>query len=179
MRSQRILLGLVIAAAAGAAAAETSGALRWRAGGPLGLQPAVQTPRVHCGPISLSCDSAASVPLYASPVAARSLSMQLGTIDASPAARLARSQGLSLNLVGKAGILSDVGIYGRVGTTVQRASGFAGLPAVEGMNYGVGFSWDFSRSGSAVLGFDSYDVRGASGEVRDVRATSLGLQWRY
>jgi hypothetical protein len=54
------------------------------------------------------------------------------------------------------------------------------MPGADGgLTYGVGLSWDFSRSASAVLGFDSYDFRGASGELRDVRSTSLGLQWRY
>ena len=48
-----------------------------------------------------------------------------------------------------------------------------------GLTYGVGLSWDFSRSGSASVGWDSYDLRSAAGEARDVRATSLGLQWRY
>jgi hypothetical protein len=57
-----------------------------------------------------------------------------------------------------------------------RGNGLALTPGSEGgVTYGVGLSWDFSRSASAVLGFDSYDVRG----LGDVRATRLGLQWRY
>ena len=45
-------------------------------------------------------------------------------------------------------------------------------------SYGVGLTWDLSPRTSASLGWDTYDVRSATGD-RDVRATSLGLQWRY
>jgi OmpA-OmpF porin, OOP family len=181
MGSQRNVLVLVLGlAAATAAVAESSGALRWRTGGAsLGLQPAAAGPSVQCGPFSLACDASAVVPLYASRVAPRSISMQVGTTDRS-ALRLARSQGLSLAVVGKAGLFSDLGVYGRVGTMLGRGSGFAAMPGSDaGLTYGVGLTWDFSRSASAVLGFDSYDMRGAAGDTRDVRATSLGLQWRY
>ncbi len=45
-------------------------------------------------------------------------------------------------------------------------------------SYGVGLSWDFSPRASATVGWDTYDVRSAAGD-REVRSTSLGLQWRY
>ncbi|MEJ8838479.1 outer membrane beta-barrel protein [Ramlibacter sp. AN1133] len=179
--SQRNGLVLILGmAAALAAVAQSNATLRWRSGAsPLGLQPAGTAPAVQCGPFSLACDTTAIVPLYASRVAPRTVSMQVGTSDAA-ALRMARSQGLSLALVGKAGLFSDLGVYGRVGATLGRGSGFAAMPGSDtGMTYGVGLSWDFSRGASAMLGFDSYDVRGAGGDARDVRATSLGLQWRY
>ena len=49
-----------------------------------------------------------------------------------------------------------------------------------GPSYGVGLRWDFSAQLSATVGWDNVDTRymGAAAE-RDVRATSLGLQWRY
>jgi hypothetical protein len=181
MGSRRNVLVLVVGlAAAVAAGAQSGGALRWRTGAPaLGLQPAALAPAAQCGPFSLACDSSAVLPLYASRVAARSLSMQVGAVDGTDL-RLARSQGLSLALVGKAGLFSDFGVYGRVGTTLARGSSFAAMPGADsGMTYGVGLSWDFSRGASASLGFDSYDMRGVGGDARDVRATSLGLQWRY
>lgn len=180
MWSQRTLLGLVVGlAAAAGAAAQTQGALRWRAGStPLGLQPAASELRLQCGTMSLSCASPVTVPLYASPVAPRTLSMEVAG-DPVPMAKFSRSPGLSVNLVGRAGIASDLGIYGRVGTTLPRSPGLAATGGDAGLNYGVGLTWDFSRRASAVLGWDSYDVRGATGELRDVRATSLGLHWRY
>jgi len=182
MRSQRnVLLSVLVLTAVSAALAESNGTLRWRSGGStLGLQPAAAPLQPQCGPISLACSSSAAMALHASPGAPRSISLQLGAIDGSASLKMARTQGLSLAVVGKAGVFSDLGVYGRVGTVTGPGSGFALMPGADGgLTYGVGLSWDFSRSASAVLGFDSYDFRGASGELRDVRSTSLGLQWRY
>lgn len=76
--------------------------------------------------------------------------------------------------------LPSLGVYGRLGTPAARA-GLAGGPGAGegGVTYGIGLSWNFSRRGSAILGWDSYDLRTLGGETRDVRATSLGLRWRY
>jgi OOP family OmpA-OmpF porin len=180
MGSQRHLLGLVIALTAGSAWAQSSGALRWRGGSePLGLQAGQAAPRVPCGSFAFSCDTA-TLPLYSSPNASRSLSMLLGSTDAAPLARENRTPGLNVSLVGQAGLGWDLGVYGRVGTTFNRAgNALTPLTATDGgLSYGVGLSWDFSRRGSAALGLDSYDMRGSLGEGRDVRG-SLGLQWRY
>jgi hypothetical protein len=179
MKSQNALLGLVIAvAAAGTAVAQTSGALRWRAA-PLGLQANGERP-LPCASYTFSCSNATSLPLYTSVTAPRSLSMQVTANDQATALRLARTPGLNVSLVGKAGIAQDFGVYGRVGTTVSRASpAFAGTAALDGgLTYGVGLSWDFARSASAAVGVDSYDIRSSAGDMREVR-TSLGLQWRY
>ena len=174
-------LGLVIAVAAvGTAAAQTNGALRWRATAPLGLQTTGGDVRLPCSSYTFSCSDASSVPLYTSVTSPRSVSMQVSPNESSPALRLARTQGLNVAVVGKAGIAQDLGVYGRVGTTFNRGTAALGsLGGGEGgLTYGVGFSWDFSRSASASMGLDSYDIRGSLGDVRDVR-TSLGLQWRY
>lgn len=183
MRSQRnVLLSVLALVAASTAVAQSNGTLRWRSGAtPLGLQPGAAPLQPQCGPISLACASSTTVPLDGSPGAPRSISLQLGAIEGSSSLKMARTQGLSLAVVGKAGFFSDLGVYGRVGTVTGRGNGLALMPGnVEGgFTYGIGLSWDFSRSASAVLGFDSYDFRGASGELRDVRSTSLGLQWRY
>ena len=180
MGSQRHLLGLVLALAAGSAWAQSTGALRWRGGSePLGLQAGQAAPRVPCGSFAFSCDTA-TLPLYTSATAPRSLSMLLGSTDADPLTRENRTPGLSVSLVGQAGLGWDLGVYGRVGTTFNRAGNALAAPmATEGgLTYGVGLSWDFSHRGSAALGLDSYDMRGGVGEGRDVRG-SLGLQWRY
>jgi len=180
MGSQRHLLGLVIALAAGSAWAQSTGSLRWRGGSePLGLQAGQAAPRVPCGSFTFSCDTA-TLPLYSSPNAPRSLSMLLGSTDAVPPSRENRTPGLSVSLVGQAGLGWDLGVYGRVGTTFNRANNALASPAATegGLTYGVGLSWDFSRRGTAALGLDSYDMRGGWGEGRDVRG-SLGLQWRY
>jgi OOP family OmpA-OmpF porin len=185
MGSQRTVLGLVIAfATVGSieAQTQTQGSLRWRAGSaPLGLQAAGSGARLPCTSYTLSCSDSATVPLYASVTSPRSLSMQVSAGEQASALRLARTPGLNVSVVGKAGIAADLGVYGRVGTTLNRAAplALAGTAAGDGgLTYGVGLSWDFSRSASAAVGLDSYDVRGLSGDSRELR-TSLGLQWRY
>lgn len=177
MSSQRHLLGLVIAlAAVGGAEAQSGGSLRWRGGTGLGLQVGQADLRVPCGSFAFSCD-AATLPLYASAKAPRSLSMQVGRTDGPALLGAGPGPGLNVSLVGKAGLAWDLGVYGRVGTTFNRAA-LAPNAGEGGLTYGIGLSWDFSRRGSAAFGLDSYDVRSGTGEARDVR-TSLGLQWRY
>jgi OmpA-OmpF porin, OOP family len=180
MRLQRTLLGCAFGLAACAALAQADGSLRWRSSriAPLGLQPAIEL-RLPCGALSLACDSSMALPLYSAPRAPHSLSMQLGQAGDLPL-KTGRPQGLSLNLVGRAGIAQDLGVYGRIGTAWARpATQLSGTAPEGSLSYGVGLSWSLSRSASAVVGWDSYDVRGSAGEARDVRSTSLGLQWRY
>jgi hypothetical protein len=183
MWSQRTLLGLVIGlTAAGGAGAQSNGSLRWPVGAtPLGLQATGGAPQLPCSTYTFSCAGAATLPLYASASAPRTLSMQMGPTEGVSSLGIVRPQGLHVSVVGRAGLPWDLGLYGRVGTTFNRASSplLAGVGGSEaGLSYGVGLSWDFSRGASAAFGFDSYDLRSAGGEVRDVR-TSLGLQWRY
>lgn len=184
MASQRILVGLLLGlTAAVTAGAQTDTTVRWRGDNPaLGLRPGLTDFHVPCGSIAFPCDAgASSVPLYASDKAWRSVEMQVGYLPGAAALRIARPQGLNVSFLGKAGIAPALGVYGRVGTTFARAvPAYSGTGAPDGaLSYGVGISWDFSRSGSAVLGWDTYDFRSVSGESRDVRSTSIGLQWRY
>ena len=179
MRMQQCVLGLVLAVAASAALADSGGMLRWRSGiSPLGLQPAGEE-RLPCTSFTLACSDASSFSLYSSETAPRSLSLQISEADRLAAVRVGGSPGLNLSLVGKAGILQDVGVYGRIGTTVNRSPSAAQFMGASdgGLTYGVGLSWDFSRRANAAVGLDAYEVRGI-GDVRDWR-TSLGLQWRY
>ena len=185
MGLQRTVTGLVLGLlAVSAASAQADGALRWRGGQPaLGLHPGQAEWRVPCGSFAFPCDAGvASLPLYASSAATRSLSMQVGSLGADGAGRVPRPQGLNVSLLGQAGLGAGLGVYGRVGgifATVGTAAPAAPASPDAGVSWGVGFSWDFSRHGSAVLGWESYDFRSAVGEPRDVQATSLGLRWRY
>jgi OmpA-OmpF porin, OOP family len=121
-----------------------------------------------------------AVRLHRSP---RSLSVQLGLLDGGPLLGTGRAQAMSLNVIGKTAVAPDLGVYGRLGTFVGRSSGPAvtavSLSEGSGVSYGMGFSWELSPRASASLGVDTYDFRTATGDSRDVRATSLGLQWRY
>jgi hypothetical protein len=182
MRSQRTLLVLVLGLAAACGAwAQTTGTLRWPAPTTsLGLQVADAPWRTPCGSIALPCEGdAATLPLYLSATAPRSLSLQVSrSADASPF-RGASSLPPNVSLLGRAGIAPDfgLGVYGRLGMVTTRS--LSGARGDGGVTYGVGLSWDFSRRGSASVGWDTYDLRTIGGEARDVRATSLGLQWRY
>ena len=158
MSLQRTLLGLVFGLAAlGASTAQAQGTLRWRstdnANGAIGLQADRTNFRVN---------------------------VQAGAVDSYPLDHLlgpSQPQGLNVKLVGKTGWFSDVGVYGRMGTFTNRALQGAG-PDTSTMGYGVGVSWDMPPRATASLGWDTYDMRGASGD-RELRGTSLGLRWRY
>jgi len=154
---QRTLLGLVIGLVALATvSAHAQGTLRWRSTG-------------GNGATGLQADGTAF-----------RVNVQMGAVDSYPMDRVLGSsepQGLNVKLVGKTGWFSDVGVYGRMGTLTNRALTGTG-PDTSALGYGVGVSWDFTPRASASVGWDAYDVRGASGE-RDIRGTSLGLRWRY
>lgn len=179
MSSQRTLLGMVIGLATACTASAETGTLRWRGGAtPLGLQWSGADWRGPCGSATVGCEGETStLRLYTSAKAPRSLSLQVSRAEEAAGLQPPRVPGPTISFVGKAGLVQDLGLgmYGRVGTASR-----AGLVGSEGgLTYGVGLSWDFSRRGSAIVGWDSYDFRTAGGEARDVRATSLGLQWRY
>jgi OmpA-OmpF porin, OOP family len=178
---QRLLVGLVVASVACIAAAQSSGSLRWRTGSaPLGLQAGQQGVATPCGSFSISCD-AATLPLYVSATKPRSLSMQImGYSETPPALAISRSPGLNVSLVGRAGLGWDLGVYGRIGTSFNRAATALTpvVPADGRFSYGVGLNWDFAPAASAAVGLDSYELRGTLGDVRELR-TSLGLRWRY
>ncbi len=158
MQSQRNLLLLVLGlAAAGVATAQSQGALRWQqqGNGAIGL---------HAGrsDFRLNLQIASTEPTVLDRVLVRN-----------------QAQGLSVKFVGKTALLPDFGVYGRVGRVASPSPGWSPDTKTMGAaSYGVGLSWDFSPRASAMLGWDAYDFRTVTGE-RDVRATSLGLQWRY
>lgn len=105
------------------------------------------------------------------------LQVQPAQLEDSAAWRLARVQGPAVRVVGRVERIPQIGFYGRLGTaTLPPVPGWA---QEAGTTVGVGLSWDFSQRASATLGWDSYDLQTANGLSRDIRATSLGLRWRY
>lgn len=96
-------------------------------------------------------------------------------------------QGLSLSLLGQRPVGAGFSVYGKLGTTYTTSDtatmGAAPAGPAEsgaGMSFGAGVSLDFSPRLSATFGWDSYDLRGGSfGGRESLRATSLGLQYRY
>jgi hypothetical protein len=104
-----------------------------------------------------------------------SIGLQVGQTGATPV----RPQELNVSLQGRSSLAPELGVYGRVATPLARTTATLGAPAFDsGMVYGVGVSWDLSRSASASLGWDTYDIR-SGGSESSVRSTRLGLQWRY
>ena len=176
--AQRTLLGLVLGLATAAPAlAQWPGASK-PAG--LGLHPAPAAFKIPCGSLAFPCDEAPSLRLYTAPSFARSLDLQVASLGLAAQRRYAEPgpQGLHLSFLGRASLASDLAVYGRLGTALGRLQPVLPGPgeSVSGLGWGVGVSWDFSPRGSAVLGWDSWDLR-SGGEP--VRSTSLGLQWRY
>lgn len=111
--------------------------------------------------------------------------LDLGSIERGGASTSAR--GVNLSLIGRAPLGASFSGYGKLGVSYGRTSTSAtagsGIAASRergfGVSYGLGLSWDFSPRMSAVVEWDSYDLRFAGGNREPVRATSLGLQFRY
>jgi len=115
---------------------------------------------------------------------------QVGLIDMGDITRGgpdARTRGLNLSLVGRVPLGAKFSGWGRIGTTYGQAApssaaalALSGNPETGfGLSWGLGVSWDFSPRLSAVVEWDSHDFR-YMGPGRDaVRATSLGLHYRY
>ena len=78
-------------------------------------------------------------------------------------------------------------MYGKVGASYGRSDTamLAGLgpnalgETGYGLSWGAGLSYDFTPRVSAVLEWDNHDLRFGGASREPVRATSLGLQFRY
>ncbi len=160
-------------------------------GGYLGLTLGRSQYQVPCPTTSLVCDNNdTAIRLYGGAMIGNHWGVEIGYLDMGRIAReggKTRAQGLNLSLVGKAPLVSSLGVFGRLGTTYGRTetstSGSSAVAAGSdqgfGLSYGVGLSFDFTPRLSATLQWDSNDFHFA-GTGRDaVRSTSLGLQYRY
>lgn len=154
----------------------------------LGLHAGTVQNRPVCGVTTLACPAAPVLSIHSTQVFGASWGAEVGLVDLSRAwrgAAASRNPGLNLSLVGRAPLGSAFGVFGRFGASYGFADSAplsapgmaAGTDGALGLTYGAGVSYDFSPRLSATLGWDSHDFR-LSG--RDpVRATSLGLQYRY
>ena len=140
----------------------------------------------NCPATALVCESRdRSARAFAGTMFNRHVGAEMGYVDTGrvlgPTGQV-RAQGLSMSLVGRTKLRS-MDLYGKLGTAVGRPDtsvmGYTGAPSPEtgmGLAFGGGLSYDFSPSLTARFEWDSYDFRLAAGPVR---ATSLGLQYRY
>lgn len=159
--------------------------------GYLGLNLGRSQYRVGCGLATFGCDSADNAfHLYAGTRVGNFWGVEAGLLDMGRMARgggRTRAQGLNLSLVGRAPLGASWSLFGKLGTTYGRTetsavagSGVAaGSETGFGLSYGGGLSYDLTPRLSATLGWDSHDFRFAGGGRDPVRATSLGLQYRY
>ena len=100
-----------------------------------------------------------------------------------------RADGFSLSVVGKLPIAPSINLLGRVGTTyartevnVQPGSGLTGGSDIGfGLSGGVGAELMFSPKLSAVLQYDSHDLRfaGSTRERETIGVTSVGLRYQF
>jgi len=195
MPALRVVLSVVLAAAPALwlpAVAQTTSS-NWFGSGHryLGLNLGRSHYGVDCGGTAFVCDTSdRSVQVTAGAMASDYWGVELGYMDLGRIARAGgktKAQGLNLSLVGKAPVVQQFSVFGKVGTTYGRTetsaavgSGVAaGTRHGLGLSYGAGVSWDFTPRLSATLEWDSNDFRFASGGRDPVRSTSLGLQYRY
>lgn len=195
LRSLASWIGMAAAAWPTLATAQTAegsviGAWPGRAQGAPGLNLARARYALPCSLGSFLCSDEERRPaLLGGTARSDRWSVEMGYVQLSRLERggAARAEGLNVSLVGKAPLGSSWGLYGKLGTTLGRTDTAAmgagpaqpGSESGFGFSYGAGVSWALSRRTTATLGWDSYDFRFAGGGRDPVRATSLGLQWRY
>lgn len=198
MTASRLLRRLVLAAAAAACLPVAGQSHMPNGDGPwsraasrayLGLNANTAQYRVGCGIATLGCvGPAAALSLRTGQAWGGSWGAEVGIVDLSRAWRGAaagRNQGLNLSLVGRAPLGASFGMFGKFGATYGFADGSPvtapglamGADSAFGFTYGAGVSYDFSPRLSATLGWDSHDFRFSGRDP--VRATSVGLQYRY
>jgi OOP family OmpA-OmpF porin len=160
-------------------------------GGYLGLSLGRSQYHVPCPTTSLVCDdSDTTIRLYGGTMIGSHWGVEIGYLDMGRIAReggKTRAQGLNLSLVGRAPLVSSLGVFGRLGTTYgytetstsASSAVAAGSDHGFGLSYGAGLSFDFTPRLSATLAWDSNDFRFAGSGRDAVRSTSLGLQYRY
>lgn len=98
-----------------------------------------------------------------------------------------RARGINLSLVGKLPLSRAFNLLGKIGTTysdtdtsAQLASGIpTGSANGFGVSYGIGAEYAFTPQWSAVLQYESNDVKFAGDRNDRVDVTTMGVRYRY
>ena len=98
-----------------------------------------------------------------------------------------KADGLNLSLVGKFPMSPSFNLLGKIGTTWGRtdvsanpASGIAvGSDGGFGLSYGIGAEFAFNPQLSAVLQYESHDLKFAGDRNDNVAATTLGVRYKF
>lgn len=118
------------------------------------------------------------------------MGMELGYTDFGKINRAGgstRARGISLSLVGKLPLSPSFNLLGKIGTTysdtdtsANPASGVAtGSENGFGLSYGVGAEYAFTPQWSALLQYESHDLKFAGDSNERVGVTTLGVRYRY
>lgn len=196
-------LAIALALAAGLAQAQTSpmGSSSYDAGrrswlpytnnGYIGLNLGRSKYSTSCGSSAFGCDDSGN---FGSVVLGGmfhpNFGAEIGYLnmgDSDRAGGTTRAQGLNLSLVGRAPLGSQFSVFGKLGTTYGRtrtsAAAGSGVQAGKdsgwGAAYGLGASWDFSPNWSATLEWQRHRFEFAGNRDDWVRATSLGVRYRF
>lgn len=118
------------------------------------------------------------------------LGMELGFTDfgkINRAGGTTKAQGFNLSLVGRLPLSPAFNLLGKVGTTYGRTdvSSFPGSGVASGsesgfgVSYGVGAEYAFNPQLSAVVQYDSHDLKFAGNGRDRVSATTAGLRYKF
>lgn len=118
------------------------------------------------------------------------LGLELGYTDfgsINRAGGTTKADGINLSLVGKLPLNPSFNLLGKVGTTYSRtevssnpASGIvAGSKSDFGLSYGIGAEYLFSPQWSAVLQYESQDMKFAGDRTDRVGVTSLSARYHF
>lgn len=157
----------------------------------IGLNIGTSTFRLSCGSGLFGCeDNDRFVNLYGRSMTGKFWGAEIGFVDMGNVNRgggETRAQGINLSLVGEYPLSQSFNAFGKVGTTYGRTSTTSvfssgvgsGTEKGFGLSYGVGLSYDFTDRFTGVVGWDSHNFDFAGSGREAVRATSLGLRFKY
>lgn len=128
--------------------------------------------------------------LYGGRYFSNNLGMELGFTEfgkINRAGGTTKAQGLNVSLVGRLPLSPAFNLLGKVGTTYGRTSvssvpgsGVAsGSENGFGVSYGVGAEYAFNPQLSAVVQYDSHDLKFAGNGRDRVSATTAGLRYKF
>jgi len=134
-------------------------------------------------------DSDTAIKLYAGAYFHPNLGLELSYLDMGKARRIGGStsaRGLSLSLVGRLPLATQLDLLGKLGsiygrTNTQGFGGYGVQPGKDsgfGLSYGAGLRWAFTPQWSAVLEWERHRLHFAD-RNSDVDTATLGLQYNY
>jgi OmpA-OmpF porin, OOP family len=98
-----------------------------------------------------------------------------------------KANGISLSLVGKLPLSPSFNLLGKIGTTYSNTDTSAALSSGVatgsangfGLSYGVGAEYAFTPKWSALLQYESHDVKFAGDNNERVNVTTVGVRYSY